>query len=363
MVAIKQAPSSTSIDLKGDDSARISQSAIRRGDNEQRVNSLRGEAEKKAAELLEKIKQRKKQAEEQLAPALFVPAMALNSTPVTAPLKLHFAPPSAAEHLPVGEVVAPTEHVVAERPKPAAEASAKPPTVVELVAEKAPPHGVVDKRSGVVVAEAFTQLKVMAQVNGESRLSALSSAAEDNSELVLEGSDTVFSAADMPLATSPDLSEMPRVMTRDALSTPSASERESASSLPLVDKKELTQGDERPLGLVAQQPTTLLATSTDSVELKAAPQALPEAQGIEGESMAGRRTLSYTFTQWKNSPVVTFELSGAGELAAMTTSVEVQQALQENQHLLASEKPLHFRDDEQDGERRGRQQSEQEDEA
>lgn len=52
MVAIKQAPTSTSLDLKGDDSARISSSAIRRGESEQRVSSVRGEAQKKSSRVV-----------------------------------------------------------------------------------------------------------------------------------------------------------------------------------------------------------------------------------------------------------------------------------------------------------------------
>ncbi|MDN0112194.1 SpaN/EivJ family type III secretion system needle length determinant [Yersinia mollaretii] len=382
MVAIKQAPTSTSLDLKGDDSARISPSAIRRDDNEQRVSSVRGEAQKKAAELLNKLlldktKQRKKQGEEQLAPALLVPTMLINSLPQSAPVKLHFAQPLVSEQAPAGEVLAPISEAAAERPQAVEVAPTKSIslekniTLAKLGGENVPTP-VVDKKSSVVVADTFTRPNVIPQESGDQPLVGLSPVAGEN-PVMLNTSVPTFSAegdkaamAHTPLPTpAPD---MPRVVTRDALFNTAESGRESASSAPFADKKESAQGDERPQGVVTQPSTTPAATLSDAVEIKAPPQTLPEGMAAEGmmakgEPMTEHRTLSYTFTQWKNSPMVTFELSGAGELTAMTASAEVQQALQENHYLLESENPLHFRDDEQDKERRGRQQSEQEDEA
>lgn len=49
MVAIKQAPNSTAFDLKCDDSARVSPSKVRRGDNEPKVSFIREEAQKKSS--------------------------------------------------------------------------------------------------------------------------------------------------------------------------------------------------------------------------------------------------------------------------------------------------------------------------
>lgn len=391
MVAIKQAPISPSFDLKGDDSAQTSPSAVRRGDSEQRVNSVRGEAQKKAKELLDKLlldktKQRKKQGEQQPALALLVPAMVINSQPLSAPLKLHLAQPPAAEHLLAGEVLAPmpeamvpmqkvmvpTQKVTVEQPPAVQETAAKPATLAKLVGEKEPATRVAERKNGLVVAEALIRPNVIPQGNGESQLAALSSTTRENPAMLKVSVPTFSTEGDKaamphtPVSTlAPD---MPRVVTRDALFAAAESGRESASSAPFADKKESAQGDERPLGGVTPPSTTPAATFSDAVEIKAPPQTLPEggiAEGMmaKGEPMTDRRTLSYTFTQWKNSPMVTFELSGAGELTAMTASAEVQQALQENHHLLASENPLHFRDDEQNKERRHQQQPEQEDEA
>ncbi|CNJ24254.1 type III secretion protein [Yersinia mollaretii] len=384
MVAIKQAPISTSLDLKGDDSARIASSTIRRGESEQRVSSVRGEAQKKAKELLDKLlldktKQRKKQGEQQPALALLVPAMVINSQPLSAPLKLHLAQPPAAENLLAGEVLAPmpeamvpTQKVTVEQPPAVQETAAKPATLAKLVGEKEPATMVAERKNGLVMAEALIRPNVIPQDNGESQLAALSSTTRENPAILKVSVPTVSAEGDKaamahtPLPTpAPD---MPRVVTRDALFNTVESGRESASSAPFADKKESAPGDERPQGGVTQPSTTPAATLSDAVEIKAPPQTLPEgmvAEGMmaKGEPMTEHRTLSYTFTQWKNSPMVTFELSGAGELTAMTASAEVQQALQENHHLLESENPLHFRDDEQNKERRGQQQSEHEDEA
>ncbi|CNK33644.1 type III secretion protein [Yersinia mollaretii] len=384
MVAIKQAPISTSLDLKGDDSARIASSTIRRGESEQRVSSVRGEAQKKAKELLDKLlldktKQRKKQGEEQPALALLVPAMVINSQPLSAPLKLHLAQPPAAENLLAGKVLAPmpeamvpTQKVTVEQPPAVQETAVKPATLAKLVGEKEPAMMVAERKNGLVVAEALIRPNVIPQDNGESQLAALSSTTRENPAILKVSVPTVSAEGDKaamahtPLPTpAPD---MPRVVTRDALFNTVESGRESASSAPFADKKESAPGDERPQGGVTQPSTTPAATLSDAVEIKAPPQTLPEgmvAEGMmaKGEPMTEHRTLSYTFTQWKNSPMVTFELSGAGELTAMTASAEVQQALQENHHLLESENPLHFRDDEQNKERRGQQQSEHEDEA
>ncbi|CNK52383.1 type III secretion protein [Yersinia enterocolitica] len=373
MVAIKQAPISTSLDLKGDDSARIASSTIRRGESEQRVSSVRGEAQKKAAELLDKLlldktKQRKKQGEEQPALALLVPAMVINPLPLTAPVTLHFVQPLVSEQAPAGEVLAPMPEAVAERSSRGEETPAKPNTLAKLDGEKVPTQ-VVDKKSGLVVADTFTRPNVIPQVNSERQLAALSSANGDNPVMLKVAVSAEGDKAAMPHTPVSTLApDMPRVVTRDALFATAESGRESASSAPFADKKESAQGDERPLGLVTQPSTTPAATLSDAVEIKTPPQTLPEgmvAEGMmaKGEPMMEHRTLSYTFTQWKNSPMVTFELSGAGELTAMTASAEVQQALQENHHLLESENPLHFRDDEQNKERRGQQQSEHEDEA
>lgn len=57
----------------------------------------------------------------------------------------------------------------------------------------------------------------------------------------------------------------------------------------------------------------------------------PPGRGAKG-TYDGGRTLSYTFSQWRNSATVTFKLSASDSLIAITDSAEVQQALLEIQH-------------------------------
>ena len=71
------------------------------------------------------------------------------------------------------------------------------------------------------------------------------------------------------------------------------------------------------------------------------------------------RTLTYTFQNWKNAPSVTFELAAKTEFIATTYSREVQQALQENRHLLSHERNIYFRQDQgQEREQQHKQQQE-----
>ncbi|MEX6209789.1 hypothetical protein AB6G58_06485 [Providencia huaxiensis] len=61
------------------------------------------------------------------------------------------------------------------------------------------------------------------------------------------------------------------------------------------------------------------------------------------------RTLTYTFQQWKNAPSVTFELATKTDVIASTYSREVQHVLQDNKHLLSSEKNIYFRQEQERG--------------
>ncbi|MBS3050409.1 hypothetical protein [Enterobacter mori] len=81
-----------------------------------------------------------------------------------------------------------------------------------------------------------------------------------------------------------------------------------------------------------------------------------------GEHPPGLRTLSYTFTQWRSRPAVTFELSTTEGLIATTSSPDVQQALQDNRHLLTTESPLRFHDEEREEQRRQHQNGHNEEE-
>ncbi|WP_019211429.1 SpaN/EivJ family type III secretion system needle length determinant [Yersinia massiliensis] len=363
MVAIKQAPNSTAFDLKCDDAARVSPSKVRRGDNEPKVSFIRGEAEKQAAELLDKIKQRKKKMEEQPAPAMLIPVTIMNNMPLSTQLKLQTALLPDAEHFQAGESLSSLQSEVAVQPQTGEKTPAKPTMSDEFGREKAPIR--------TVAAKTDTQPYAIQQ---DSDVMQQDSDAMPRADLSSENRDKptatkVFAAslsAEGQKQNEHNTSvnaRQPDAAPKEVIMTSSALGRELSSSAPLAQKKGSAQGDEQPLELFTQQPAVQSSSFAEPVEIKAASRTLPEAFVTEGESKAGNRTLSYTFTQWKNSPVVTFELSVAGELTAMTTSAEVQQALQENRHLLTSDNPLRFRDDEQNKERREQQQAEQEDEA
>lgn len=362
MVAIKQVANSALPDIRKDEPAAVSRPAMLRGDNAQAVKSVQQEVQKKMTELLAKAKQRKKQAEEQLAPAQFSPVITTSSMPLNKQLALpHITPQPKQVSIPSTLAQG---HEVAEQPKVMAERRAKPVPVA-------------DKASGVVVTEVLTKLtetltqsQAITRDNNEQPLPGLISATRDKPEMPMasvsssrgrseEKSDTSFSQ---------DMTDRSHSAVEQPVVVSSESVRESTPSFPLAEKKESTLGDDQIQLLATQQLSTQplvtpASTVTQPEEVKTMPQAeVPER--AESEPTAGRRTLSYTFSQWKNSPTVKFELSNAGELTALTNSVEVQQALQDNHHLLASENPLHFGEERRDEEheRRGQHQSEQEDE-
>lgn len=91
-------------------------------------------------------------------------------------------------------------------------------------------------------------------------------------------------------------------------------------------------------------------------------------QGIEHNDLNYRfqyshnlpKTLTYTFQKWNNSPSVTFELATKTELIASTSSGEMQSALQDNKHLLGSEKHIYFRQEQEERRQQQGQQQEQE---
>lgn len=76
------------------------------------------------------------------------------------------------------------------------------------------------------------------------------------------------------------------------------------------------------------------------------------------ESQSLPRTLTYTFQQWESKPSVTFDLATKSELIASTYSREMQSALQENKHLLGSDRNLYFRQEQ--GQERRQQEHQQE---
>ncbi|MFM1346752.1 SpaN/EivJ family type III secretion system needle length determinant [Yersinia proxima] len=375
MVAIKQVTHSASTDIRTDEPAAVSRPEKLRSDNGQVVKSVQQEVQKKMAELLARAKQRKKQAEEQLSPSVSAPMMMVNSIPM--PLSKQMALPNIAQQ--TGRVSAQKPdasqklnasvqgHESAEQPLARVETRAKP---------------VVDKLSGVVtadvltkLAETLTQPNVIPKSHAEQPQPRLVATTRDNPE-----KPTISVASSGAIRTehkeeksytsvSQDMPDMSRSAVEQPMVVLSELEGESTPSLPLAEKKESTLSSDRsPVFANQQMAAQPLATQAPMVtqpeEVKTTAQtvmaAMPER--AESEPTTGRRTLSYTFTQWKDSPTVKFEVSTAGELTAMTDSVEVQQALQNNHHLLESENPLYFRDEQQDEQRRGQQQSEQEDE-
>lgn len=83
---------------------------------------------------------------------------------------------------------------------------------------------------------------------------------------------------------------------------------------------------------------------------------------VENPKTVASRTLSYTFNQWQNAPTASFILANANkdQVVASTQSHEVQQALQDNQHLWTGEQKMVIRREEQEGQRRQQQQQQDE---
>ena len=369
MVAIKQVASSALPDIRQDETAAASRPVMPRNDNGQAVKSVQLEVQKKMTELLAKAKQRKKQAEEQLAPSQFAPVITTSSMPLNKQLALpNIAPqPEWVSLQKQGALAQGNEST--EQPQVMVESRAKPVPVAGKASEGVATE-VVSK-----LGEILTQSHGIPRDNGEQPLAGLILATSDNPEMPMVAVPSSIRAgnkeemSDTPV--SQNVSDVSGSAVKQPIVASSESLRESTSSLPLAEKKESTLGDDQaPLPMTQQlagQPLATPATTvTQPEEVKTTPQSVMTAvpERAESEAIAGRRTLSYTFSQWKNSPQVTFELSKAGELTATTNSVEVQQALQDNHHLLESENPLHFREErrEEERERRGQQQSEQEDE-
>lgn len=139
-----------------------------------------------------------------------------------------------------------------------------------------------------------------------------------------------------------------QVIPTDPLLTPA---RLSDESTWMVHVGQHKASDIMPPLLVAQTVSSVAENSITPEHAvfsyaQALPTALSESTLAEGPKahMTGGRTLSYTFSQWRNSPTVTFELSASDRLIAMTDSAEVQQALLESQHWLMTESELHFRE-------------------
>lgn len=369
MVAIKQVTHSASTDIRTDEPTVASRPETLRSDNGQSVKSVQQQVQKKMVELLARAKQRKKQAEEQLSPSVPAPMMAINSMPLSKQIAL----PSIAQQpewvalQKQGALVQGYE--AAEQPQVMAESRAKPVPVADKANEGLATE-VLAK-----LTETLTQSQGIPTDKGEQPLAGLIAATRDNPEMPTVTAPSSIRTenkeemSDTPI--SQDMTDIARSAVEPSIMVTSESERESAPSLPPAEKKESTLSNDRAPALntqqlVGQQLATSASTVAQPEEVKTTPQAVMTAvsERTESEAIAGRRTLSYTFAQWKNSPVVTFELSKAGELTATTNSVEVQQALQDNHHLLASENPLNFSEERRDEERerRSQQQSEQEDE-
>lgn len=366
MVAIKQVTHSASTDIRTDEPTVASRPETLRSDNGQSVKSVQQQVQKKMVELLARAKQRKKQAEEQLSLSVPAPMMAINSMPLSKQIALPKQPEWVALQK-QGALVQGYE--AAEQPQVMAESRAKPVPVADKANEGLATEVLAQ------LTETLTQSQGIPRDKGEQPLAGLIAATSDNPEMPTVTAPSSIRTenkeemSDTPI--SQDMTDIARSAVEPSIMVTSESERESAPSLPPAEKKESTLSNDRAPAsntqqLVGQQLATSASTVAQPEEVKTTHQAVMTAvsERTESEAIAGRRTLSYTFAQWKNSPVVTFELSKAGELTATTHSMEVQQALQDNHHLLASENPLNFSEERRDEERerRSQQQSEQEDE-
>ncbi|MGE4802470.1 type III secretion system needle length determinant, SpaN/EivJ family [Yersinia hibernica] len=358
MVAIKQVASSALPDIRKDEAAARPWQAMLRTDSEQTVTSIQQEAQKKMAQLLAKAKQRKKQAEEQLASSAFSPMTQMNSTPLSTRLAL----PNIAQ-LPDSKPI--------QQPNAWGQGfeTVEQPQISENKENKENKGAIGDNGQPALPARAAVDsVSRIVAPEGQSRVNIIQS---DNSEQPLSPPHNLeMQTAPASSATdgqkegqfSPAADQNPPSVVE---SMPLASS-ESRSELPRLDIKENAFGPEQTLLPIAPQTAVQSPTVTQSEGVKSAPStfpsAAPESAATEVKSAAEHRTLSYTFTQWKNSPVVTLKLSRAGELTAMTNSVEVQHALQDKHHWLASENSLQFRDEQHDEARREQQHPDQEDE-
>lgn len=108
-------------------------------------------------------------------------------------------------------------------------------------------------------------------------------------------------------------------------------------------------------------PVTTPTPSTHSSADKAAQLAELMASGVSNDNheTVPARTLSYTFSHWKNTPSVSFTLANREEVVASTYSYEVQQALRDSQHLFHGEQKLVIRREEHEGQQRHHQQQQQ----
>ncbi|SPY76080.1 hypothetical protein [Providencia rustigianii] len=111
-------------------------------------------------------------------------------------------------------------------------------------------------------------------------------------------------------------------------------------------------------------PVTTPTPSTQSSADKAVQLAELMASGMSNDNheTVPARTLSYTFSHWKNTPSVSFTLANREEVVASTYSYEVQQALRDSQHLFHGEQKVVIRREEHEGQQRHQQQQQQNDE-
>jgi hypothetical protein len=141
-----------------------------------------------------------------------------------------------------------------------------------------------------------------------------------------------------------------------------------------ITKNILTQvraemGD-KPLAVTPQISTFQTSASQTSTHTQQASSMVSKvaeliaASEVESFKTVPSRTLSYTFSQWQNAPTVSFALASTNkdQVVASTQSDEVQQALQDNQHLWTGEQKMVIRREEQEGQQRQRQQQHQQDE-
>ncbi|HHR6029998.1 TPA: type III secretion protein [Providencia alcalifaciens] len=141
-----------------------------------------------------------------------------------------------------------------------------------------------------------------------------------------------------------------------------------------IEKSELVQSDEMDItkNILAQmksesvvRPTVSSQTQSPQASLKQTAELAASMIERETLSVSPERTLNYTFSQWQNTPSVSFSLAHASHenMVASTYSHEVQQALEDNRHLFNGEQKMVIKREEREGQQRQQQQqNKQEDE-
>lgn len=345
MAVIKTVSNSTAFDNKFDELSQVSRPAQLQMDHMQAMASIQ-KAIKKAAEELANEKRHKKPAKQLPIPVNL--AMMLTKLPPDLLLgKLHLSNGGGLQKPWISSVVPAT---------PVTDGLTQPELRVEASAKNRiiSPDERMQKQKERIATSKEADLTAMPSLSLEQE-NAIS---VDPSLMLISSTLAGKGTEQQPRSTLPQVVEhheitpaLPSVAGDVAIDI--AIPESERSLNPLVEQKE--PGD-KPTPLVTSPVFSSLSSQTvPATEIKPEPQTLPEAlaepldtKGGTAPAEGGVRTLSYTFNQWPNRPMVTFTLPTGSELIAITDSADVRQALQENQQWLTTENTLHFRYQEHD---------------